>query len=248
MRWAREKKILGANNKVSAALRTCTEDVENLRAHYRAYAHTEKNIKYTYRARDFSKRYNGNGFKGTGGPRTEWLRCAVNKYVREHYPELQSTILKEFFKSLDWILLFTVPYWADSQPIEQIWAYIKNYVALRWFPGRKHHQTRAQTICGMYGREHSGDASECWVEPKGLKEHTGVTPELAVKFINKSLRSINEVMHKLLPNMNDVGQWTQDQIDSIVYPCAGDMNEDEITTLDNDNEEVDNDMIEEIDD
>ena len=53
-------------------------------------------------------------------------------------------------------------------------------------------------------------------------------------------------MHKVLPNMNDVGQWTQDQIDSIVYPCAGDMNEDEITTLDEDLEGIDNDIFEEV--
>ena len=91
------------------------------------------------------------------------------------------------------------------------------------------------------------ESAKCWVEPKGLKVHTGVTSQLAVKFINHSLTAINETVHKHIPNMSDVGQWTQDQIDSIVYPCAGDMNEDEITTLDDDNEEVDNDMVEEID-
>ena len=31
--------------------------------------------------------------------------------------------------------------------------------------------------------------------------------------------------------MNDVGEWTQEQIESIVYPCAGDMDEDEVTTF-----------------
>lgn len=247
VRWAREKKVLNKANKVPRDQRRTPEDVIHLRTHCRVYCETEKHVTYTYRDRDFAKRYNGVGFKGTGGPKAEWLRCAVNDYVRKHYPELQSTILREFFKSLEWKLLFTVPYWADSQPIEQVWAYVKNYVALRWFPGRKHHQTRAQTICGMYGREGAGVASECWEEPKGLKPHTGVTPELAVKFINKSLNAINECVHKHLPNMNDVGEWTQEQIDSIVYPCAGGMDEDEITTLDGDYEEVDNGMVEEID-
>ena len=143
-------------------------------------------------------------------------------------------------------LAVSIVQWAASQPIEQIWDYIKNFVALRWFPGRRHHQTRAQVICGMYGRDGAGDAVDCWVEPKGLKEHTGVTPELAVKFINHTLKAVNECIHKHLPNMNDVGLWTQDQIDSIIYPCAGDMDEDEITTFGDDNEEVDDDMIEEI--
>ena len=105
----------------------------------------------------------------------------------------------------------------------------------------------------MYGRAGAGDASECWVEPKGLKSHEGVTPELAVKFINHSLKAINECVHKHIPNMNDVGQWTQDQIDSIVYPCSGDMDENEITTLDcgdevdEVDEEVNEAMMEEID-
>ena len=232
VRWARQKKILNASNKVPRKLRKTPDDVIALRRHCAVYARTEKNIQYTYKARDFRKRYNGAGFKGTGGPKAEWLRCAVNKYVREHYPELQSTILKEFFKSLEWMLLFTVPYWAASQPIEQIWAYVKNYVALRWFPGRKQHQTRAQVICGFYGREGAGELAKCWVEPRGLKTHEGVTSDLAIKFINHSLKSVNECVHKHMPNMNDVGQWTQDQIDSIVYPCAGDMDEDEVTTLD----------------
>lgn len=143
VRWAREKNFLNKANKVSRDQRRTPEDVIHLRTHCRVYCETEKDVTYTYRARDFAKRYNGVGFKGTGGPKAEWLRCAVNEYVRKHYPELQSTILREFFKSLEWKLIFTVPYWVDSQPIEQVWAYVKNYVALRWFPGRKHHQTRA---------------------------------------------------------------------------------------------------------
>ena len=98
----------------------------------------------------------------------------------------------------------------------------------------------------MYGRTRAGDVSKCFVEPKGLKEHAGVTPELVVKFINHSLKAVNECVHKHMPNMNDVGEWTQEQIDSIVYPCSGGMNEDEITTLEGGNEEVDGDMVEEI--
>ena len=64
-----------------------------------------------------------------------------------------------------------------------------------------------------------------------MKAHTGVTPELACSFIAHSDKAINECIHKHLPNMNDVGEWTQEQIESIVYPCAGDMDEDEVTTF-----------------
>ena len=34
-----------------------------------------------------------------------------------------------------------------------------------------------------------------------------------------------------MPNINDIGSWTQEQIDSLVLPCSGDMNENEVTTL-----------------
>ena len=140
-----------------------------------------------------------------------------------------------------------MPYWASSQPIEQVWAYIKNYVALRWFVGRRHHQVRSQLIYGLYGRTRAGDIANCWSEPAGLKarEH-GITPELAQKFIAKSLKAVNRYVSDRMPGVGPVGTWTQAQIDGLVLPVAGGMNEDEMQE-----EEVtgvvDNDMIDEID-
>ena len=124
----------------------------DLRDRCQAYCANEHKLVIRYVKRDFGKRYNGNGFKGTGGPKTEWLRHAVNAYIVKHYPELQQTLLKRFFATKEgWVLIFTVPYWASSQPIENVWAYVKNYVALRYFVGRKMAQLRSQIICGMYG-------------------------------------------------------------------------------------------------
>ena len=71
VRWARGKKVLGKSNKVPLDSRRTPADVMSLRVAARCYARTEKDIKYTYRARDFAKRYNGAGFKGTGGPKAE---------------------------------------------------------------------------------------------------------------------------------------------------------------------------------
>ena len=94
---------------------------------------------------------------------------------------MQTTLLKEFFATMaGWILLFTVPYWASSQPIEQVWAFVKNYVALRWFPGRTTRQLRSQILCGMYGRARAGEIAECWTEVRGLRRSGGLTADIAV--------------------------------------------------------------------
>ena len=149
-------------------------------------------------------------------------------------------MLIEFFKSkAGWKLVFTVPYWAGSQPIEQVWAYVKNYVALRWFPGRKAAQTRSQIICGMYGPALAGDISKCWTEPRGLKEHTGLTPELASKFIEHSHKDINKFVsgNDRIKHMGKVGEWSQGEVDALVLPVCGGMEVEELddTGMDNDN-------------
>ena len=153
-------------------------------------------------------------------------------------------MLVEYFKTkAGWKLVFTVPYWAGSQPIEQVWAYVKNYVALRWFPGRKAAQTRSQIICGMYGPRVAGDLSKCWVEPRGLREHTGLTPTLAGKFINHSHVEINKFIagNDRIKHMGDVGGWSQEAIDALVLPACGDMGEEEL--LDDDDDSVVDDII-----
>ena len=78
-----------------------------------------------------------------------------------------------------------MPYWAKSQPIKLAWEYVKNYVARKYHPGRTHKDLRRHILWGMYGGvvEH-GDI------------HTGVTPELAQKFINHTHKHINEFVAK----------------------------------------------------
>ena len=60
-----------------------------------------------------------------------------------------------------------------------------------------------------------------------------MTAELCRKLIRHCNGVINACVHEHMTDMNDVGEWTQEQIDSIVLPVAGDMDEDEVTTLDN---------------
>ena len=87
-------------------------------------------------------------------------------------------------------------------------------------------ETRSQIICGMYGPRIAGDLSKCWVEPRGLREHTGLTPTLANKFINHSHVEINKFIagNDSIKHMGDVGEWSQEGIDELVLSvCGGDI-------------------------
>ena len=192
VRFVRASGVLNSENKIPRNKRNNEDAVLRLRRQCARYAVTERTVTYTYRLADLNKRYNGNGFRGTGGPPAEWLRAAVDSYIKKHYPELQRTMLMQFFEDQGWMLVFTVPYWASSQPIEQVWAYVKQFVALRWFPGRTMAQLRQQIICGMYGALRAPESTRTWTEPKGLQPHTGLTHELAMKFILHSEKAINE--------------------------------------------------------
>ena len=196
VRFLRKENVLGANNKVKRNLRQTPQHIERLRRRCNRYVCSERDVVFTYHIDKCNDRYNGNGFVGTGGPRTEWLRFAVNEYLQKHYPELQDTLLCNYFRRMGWILVFTVPYWATSQPIEQVWCYIKAYVALRWFPGRTMAQLRSQIICGMYGLFRVGEIATCWKEPEGLAPHSGMTPELTQKSILHSHKAINQFIRK----------------------------------------------------
>ena len=129
-----------------------------------------KKTKWRYPTSKLHETYNGAGKKGTGGPTAELLRKTVDEYIAKHHPRLRMTEVMQRFEQLGWEIIFTVPYWAKSQPIELVWAYIKNYVARMYFPGRSHKDLRKQILAGMYGGF-----------DKHRAVHTGLTPELAKK-------------------------------------------------------------------
>ena len=234
-RFIRSSGLLNARNRIPRVRRADEDAVDALRANARQYSIDERDTEYVYKLRDLGKRYNGAGFRGTGGPKVQWLRYAVNEYIQTYYPELQTTLLQEFFRTKPgWILLFTVPYWASSQPIEQVWAFVKNYVSLRWFPGRTARQLRSQILCGMYGRARAGSIAGCWTEIRGLKERDGLTRGLATKFILHSMKSVNDFIagNRYLSHMGQVGEWDQEDIDRLVLPTCGDLVVDEGVDID----------------
>jgi len=68
-------------------------------------------------------------------------------------------------------LIYTPPYLPGVQPIERLWAYVKNYVASQYQSGRTMSQLLEQTYKGFYGDG---------------QHHTGVTAELSADVIRHS--------------------------------------------------------------
>ena len=73
-------------------------------------------------------------------------------------------------------VLFTVPYQSESQPIEKVWAVMKQYVAAQNRRGRTSEQLRRDVLSGFYGTSDG--------------RHAGVTAELCQKFIGHSKKEV----------------------------------------------------------
>ena len=122
---------------------------------------------------------------GIDPPNADLLRKAADAWIAQHHPRLRMTEVMKRFEELGWEIIFTVPYWAKSQPIELVWAFIKNYVAHMYHPGRTHKDLRKQILAGMYGGPGRND-----------QVHTGLTSELAQNLINHTHKHINEFVVK----------------------------------------------------
>ena len=95
------------------------------------------------------------------------------------------------FADLGYELIFTVPYWAKSQPAELAWAYDKNYVANEYHPGRNMTQLRDHIKRGFYGGPKRDGVT-----------HGGVDEQLARKFITHTHKYINEYINES-PKLKD---------------------------------------------
>jgi transposase len=70
-------------------------------------------------------------------------------------PELSHTQLQSLFHKTDYQLLFTPPYTPQVQPIELVWAHVKNYVARQTTKDTTEEQLRAIVRRGFYGDDAS---------------------------------------------------------------------------------------------
>ena len=165
-------------NKVPRNMRTRGD---NMRSRCRRFTVSSRDVVFTYRTEDIHLTYNGAGEKGTGGPKLEWLRPAVDKYIEDHHPHLHQSKVMRVFARLGYELIWTVPYWSKSQPAELAWAYDKNYVAFEYFPGRSMSQLRQHIKQGFYGGPKRDGG-----------QHGPIDSCLARKFITHTHTYINE--------------------------------------------------------
>ena len=84
------------------------------------YAERLRGTVWKYAVDKIAEKYNGGGAKGCGGPPADLLRRACDEYIKHHHPELRQTRVMRRFEGLGWNIIWTVPYWVKSQPIELV--------------------------------------------------------------------------------------------------------------------------------
>ena len=146
---------------------------------------TEKVTTHQYNVSDVDKKYDGwGGGMGKGGPKGEWLKDAAHDLIKADHPALLMTAIQRKFRKWGWLLIFTVPYWADSQPIELIWAIVKNWVADHYFVGRNLENVYEQLQVAFYGGKYKG------------KKYNGITKTSCKGVIQKAKEKIEAVCQK----------------------------------------------------
>ena len=160
-------------------------NVRRLQQACNTYVERLHNTVWRYDVDRLGEKYNDNGKKGSGGPPTDLLCQACDNYIKRHHPHLRQTRVMRRFAELGWEIIWTVPYWAKSQPIELVWTYIKNYVARMYHPGHTHKDLRRHILQGMYGGMGRNE-----------QVHTGLTPGLASSLIKHTHKHINEFIAK----------------------------------------------------
>jgi hypothetical protein len=92
------------------------------------------------------------------------MRSWIKQYLQRH-PSMNRTLLRKAFDAEGWQLIYTAPYQCESQPIEMVWAYVKNYVGRHVSNVHTVNHAAALTRLGFYGDEASNhapiDASLC---------------------------------------------------------------------------------------
>ena len=88
----------------------------------------------------------------------------------------------------------------------------------------------------MYSREKADAYASKWTEPRGLKPGLGLTAEIMTKFINKSIKAVNEYIenNRHMRHLGPVGSWSQSDIDNLVLPTASEMIDDERQEINDD--------------
>lgn len=106
------------------------------------------------------------------------LQSRLEAYLKTR-PDLQKSKLQSLFQAKGHSLIFTPPYTPSVQPIELVWAYVKNYVAKKFRPGRTLEIALDHIHNGFYG-----DPDDPEVD--------GITKQRCQDLIRKCIRACNE--------------------------------------------------------
>jgi hypothetical protein len=113
-----------------------------------------------------SFQFNADSFSRRGGrfaPTLAELKVELQAYLRAH-PHINRTDVAKLMSEHKHELIYTPPYLPGVQPIERLWAYVKNHVAAQYTAGRTMRDLIRQTHQGFYGDsdKHAGvDAQLC---------------------------------------------------------------------------------------
>ena len=100
---------------------------------------------------------------GRHAPTLAELKAELMVYLAAH-PGMNRTEVAKLFVAHGHELIYTPPYLPGVQPIERLWAYVKNHVAAQYRRGRTVPELVSQTYQGFYGdgAQHAGvDAALC---------------------------------------------------------------------------------------
>jgi transposase len=152
---------------------------------------------------------NWNKHKSPTSPSSEEIKHQLELEIQKN-PQNQIEKLKEIFDPLGWKLVYTPPYTPETQPIEKVWAFVKNYVAKNFNSDKN-----MENLIKMIKRGFYGFSDE---------NHPGVTPDLCNKiiihcynwcndFIDKNMYSggnlstlanyLNENNEEIIPNLDN---------------------------------------------
>jgi transposase len=169
------------------------------------------------------KRFGQASFYQRGGkwaPTLDEMKRELKWYLALH-PEYQQTEVQKLFKERGYQLIYTPPYTPNVQPIELVWAYVKNYVARQYESGRSMETLRQQTMEGFYGQSNLN--------------HEGVTAKLSSDLIKHCHKWCNDFIDQdwelggtveQLSNKEEIPAETidlSDDIDNELDPFTGEL-------------------------
>jgi hypothetical protein len=133
--------------------------------------------------------------KSNVAPSASELSNALKLEISKH-PDRQRTEIKKLFDERGWQLIYTPPYTPEVQPIEKVWAFVKNYIASLFTPHRTSSILITHTILAFYGDIPS--------------LHHGVTEELCQSIINNSYKWCDEFISRHMTaggNLSSLATW-----------------------------------------